>query len=115
MVADLVHFVRCVVDTDNTTLIIIAFSFCRQTARCRTVALLLAKHVKRRIVVRRVVAMSLSFGLHIYREIVKTSISASDNVTSQPHVARQRAVWCASLTTRRQCDNAPFGALSCCR
>jgi hypothetical protein len=41
MVADLVHFARCVVDSDNTTYMVIAFSSClfvasetRQTARC---------------------------------------------------------------------------------
>jgi hypothetical protein len=33
MVADLVHFARCVVDSDNTTYIVIAFSSCRLVKR----------------------------------------------------------------------------------
>jgi hypothetical protein len=66
MVADLVHFARCVVNNYNITYIVIAFSSCRlvareecQTARahCRLVVLSLTKHTKWHVVVCRVVAM----------------------------------------------------------
>jgi hypothetical protein len=38
-----------------------------------------------------------------------------DRAISKQCAARQRAVWHAAIETGRQCDNAPFGALKCCR
>jgi hypothetical protein len=59
MVADLVHFTRSVVDSDNATYIIITFSSCRAFLHCRLAVLSLENHANRRIVVQRVAALSL--------------------------------------------------------
>jgi hypothetical protein len=92
------------VASDNTTK--------RQTARCRFIVLSSqARHPKRRIVVRPVVAMSPC--RLTYKPILQ--FEPSDNVTSRQHAARQRAVWRAALETEGQGDNASFCALSCCR
>jgi hypothetical protein len=95
MVADLVNFARCVVASDNTTYAVIAFWSCRlvasetrQTAHCRTVVLSPAKHAKRRVVIRRFVAMSPC--RLTYKPILR--FEPTDNVTSRQHAARQRAV-----------------------
>jgi hypothetical protein len=65
-VAHLAHFARSVVDSDNTTYIVIAFSSGYLVAsetpngalpNCRLVVLV----AKRRVFVRRVVALSLGF------------------------------------------------------
>jgi hypothetical protein len=90
MVADLVHFA---------------------VSHCRLAVLSLAKHAKRRVVVRRVVAM-LPCRL-AYKPILR--FEPSDNVSSQQHIARQRAVWRASLATGRQDESLTTRRLALCR
>jgi hypothetical protein len=111
-VADLVHFVRC----DNTSYIVIAFSSCRSEtngalSHCRLVIMSLAKHAKRHVVTWRVVAMSPC------RAANKSILwfEPSDNVTSQQHIPRQRAVWRASLATGRQDESPTTRRLALCR
>jgi hypothetical protein len=63
----------------------------------------LAKHAKRCVVVKRVVAMypCRLADKPIFR------FEPSDNVAMRQHAARQRAVWCASFATGRQ-DESPL-------
>jgi hypothetical protein len=72
----------------------------------RLVVLSLTMHTKRHIVARRVIAMSHCRSA----QIEGLAYMSNDRATSQQRAARKRAVWRASLVTRRQCDNAPFGA-----
>jgi hypothetical protein len=84
-----------VVASDSTTK--------RQLARCRTVVLSLTNHAKRRIVVRRVVAM-----LHCRSAQIK---GLSLCIYISQVTGRKRAVWRASLTTGRQDDIATTSRL----
>jgi hypothetical protein len=108
LVADLVHFARCVVDSDNATYIVIAFSSSRwqqhdkapngPLSRCRLVS---TEARQRPDVVRRVVAMWPC--CLAYKPILQ--LEPSDNVTSRP-AARKFAVWRTSLATGRQDESA---------
>jgi hypothetical protein len=77
----------------------------------RPVVLSLTMYAKRRVVVRRVVAMSHCRSV----KLEGLANKPSDRATSRQRAARQRAVWRALLEARRQCDKATFCALSSCR
>jgi hypothetical protein len=70
----------------------------------------LAQHEKRRVVVRRAVAMSLC--RLAYKPILQ--FEQSGNVTSHQHAARQRVVWLATLETGRQDNSATTRRLTLC-
>jgi hypothetical protein len=68
----------------------------------------LARHAKRRVVVRRVVAMSHCRSV----QIEGLAYKPSDRATSRQHAARKRAVWRAALETRRERAVLRFVVLS---
>jgi hypothetical protein len=91
MMADLVHFARCVVDNDKTTFIVLLLTIGLQA--------------KRRVVVRRVVAMLLA--LYIYKS--QHSIwpeRQCDIVTTRCTSTRRLACIVSDKTTRRRSGNA---------
>jgi hypothetical protein len=81
-----------------------------QTARCRLFVLSLAKHAKRRVVLRCIIAMSPC--CLAYKSILR--FKQSDNVTSRQHAARQPAVWRTLLATGRQDDSPTMRRLALC-
>jgi hypothetical protein len=93
---------------------------CRQRQhnlfRLRLFVLSLTMHAKRRVFLRRVIAMSpcrLTY-IYIFKEPI-LRFELSDNVTSRQHAARQLAVWRASLATGRQDDSEITRGLALCR
>jgi hypothetical protein len=123
MVADLVHFAHCVVDSDNTTYIVIAFLSCRlvasetrQNARCWTFVLSSCRWRSTSNGALSCGALSrcrpVAWRLYIYKKPI-LRFKPSNNVTSRQQAARQHAVWRASLATGRQNESpttSRFGA-----
>jgi hypothetical protein len=120
---DLVHFVCCVVNSDNTTYIIITFSSCCFVAICpdRLVVLPQAKHAKWRVVVVcilgcRHVAWLIYIYIYIYIQMANPIWAERQcAIATTCRTTLCRLVFFVSdMTARQQCDNAPSGALLCC-
>jgi hypothetical protein len=107
MVADLVHFARCVVDSDHTIYIVMAFSSCR---------LAKVKHARQRVVLlsscfpdsreaRQTARSREARCRDVALSLVSHSFEPSNNVTSRQLATGQRTVLHESLATGRHDEN----------